>query len=46
MAPTHCLHDPVFADHFPYVEFPKSWPIYTPKVRSSSLPRLAFINPG
>lgn len=25
------LHDPVWADHLPYVDFPDSWPIYTPK---------------
>ena len=25
------LHDPVWADHLPYLPFPKSWPIYTPK---------------
>ncbi|MBW0513417.1 hypothetical protein O181_053132 [Austropuccinia psidii MF-1] len=26
-----CLHDPVWADHFPYIPYPSSWPIYTPK---------------
>jgi putative flavoprotein involved in K+ transport len=25
------LHDPVWADHLPFVDFPDSWPIYTPK---------------
>ena len=25
------LHDPVWADHLPFVDFPESWPIYTPK---------------
>lgn len=25
------LHDPVWYDHMPYLEFPKFWPIYTPK---------------
>ncbi|KAI1634108.1 hypothetical protein F4809DRAFT_643847 [Biscogniauxia mediterranea] len=25
------LHDPVWYDHLPYVEFPKFWPIFTPK---------------
>ncbi|KAM7219659.1 hypothetical protein V8F06_005040 [Rhypophila decipiens] len=25
------LHDPVWYDHMPYQEFPKFWPIYTPK---------------
>ncbi|GAA5907376.1 hypothetical protein JCM5296_002178 [Sporobolomyces johnsonii] len=28
---TLCLHDPVWADHFAYLNFPPSWPIYTPK---------------
>ncbi|KAI5480687.1 hypothetical protein MNV49_007614 [Pseudohyphozyma bogoriensis] len=28
---TLCLHDPVWADHFPYIRYPESWPIYTPK---------------
>ncbi|TCR70659.1 NAD(P)/FAD-dependent oxidoreductase [Bosea sp. BK604] len=26
-----CLHDPVWADHMPYLSFPDDWPIYTPK---------------
>lgn len=25
------LHDPVWADHLPYLPFPATWPIYTPK---------------
>lgn len=25
------LHDPVWADHLPYLPYPDSWPIYTPK---------------
>jgi cation diffusion facilitator CzcD-associated flavoprotein CzcO len=25
------LHDPVWADHMPFLDFPESWPIYTPK---------------
>ena len=25
------LHDPVWADHMPYLPFPECWPIYTPK---------------
>ncbi|KAK4051477.1 hypothetical protein OIO90_004691 [Microbotryomycetes sp. JL221] len=26
-----CLHDPVWADHFPYISYPPNWPIYCPK---------------
>ncbi|MDR6174178.1 putative flavoprotein involved in K+ transport [Nocardioides zeae] len=26
-----CLHDPVWYDHLPYLPFPPSWPVYTPK---------------
>jgi putative flavoprotein involved in K+ transport len=26
-----CLHDPVWYDHLPYMPFPESWPVYTPK---------------
>jgi putative flavoprotein involved in K+ transport len=26
-----CLHDPVWYDHLPYIEFPKNWPIFSPK---------------
>ncbi|KAI0150695.1 hypothetical protein GGR57DRAFT_513996 [Xylariaceae sp. FL1272] len=25
------LHDPIWYDHFPYIEFPKFWPVFTPK---------------
>ncbi|PYI22360.1 flavin-binding monooxygenase-like protein [Aspergillus japonicus CBS 114.51] len=25
------LHDPVWMDHLPYVPFPSSWPVFTPK---------------
>lgn len=25
------LHDPVWADHLPYMPYPESWPIYCPK---------------
>lgn len=25
------LHDPVWADHLPFIDFPDTWPIYTPK---------------
>jgi len=25
------LHDPVWFDHLPYMPFPESWPIFTPK---------------
>lgn len=25
------LHDPVWVDHMPYIEFPDHWPIFTPK---------------
>ena len=25
------LHDPVWYDHMPYLKFPETWPIYTPK---------------
>src|SRR4051794_21803501 len=25
------LHDPVWFDHMPYLPFPDSWPIFTPK---------------
>lgn len=25
------LHDPVWYDHMPYIPFPSSWPIFTPK---------------
>ena len=26
-----CLHDPVWYDHLPYLDFPKNWPIFSPK---------------
>ncbi|MDF8357131.1 NAD(P)/FAD-dependent oxidoreductase [Ensifer adhaerens] len=26
-----CLHDPVWYDHLPYIDFPKNWPIFAPK---------------
>jgi putative flavoprotein involved in K+ transport len=26
-----CLHDPVWYDHLPYLPFPDSWPIFSPK---------------
>ncbi|EGG03716.1 uncharacterized protein MELLADRAFT_89949 [Melampsora larici-populina 98AG31] len=26
-----CLHDPIWADHFPYMSYPDNWPIYMPK---------------
>lgn len=26
-----CLHDPVWYDHMPYLEFPRNWPVYSPK---------------
>ncbi|SNT64451.1 putative flavoprotein involved in K+ transport [Asanoa hainanensis] len=25
------LHDPVWADHLPYMRYPESWPVYCPK---------------
>lgn len=25
------LHDPVWYDHLPYLPFPESWPVFTPK---------------
>jgi putative flavoprotein involved in K+ transport len=25
------LHDPVWYDHLPYLDFPKNWPVFTPK---------------
>lgn len=27
------LHDPVWYDHMPYIDFPAGWPVYTPKDR-------------
>lgn len=26
-----CLHDPVWYDHLPYLPFPDSWPVFSPK---------------
>jgi putative flavoprotein involved in K+ transport len=26
-----CLHDPVWYDHLPYVKFPETWPVFSPK---------------
>jgi putative flavoprotein involved in K+ transport len=26
-----CLHDPVWYDHLPYLPFPASWPVFSPK---------------
>ncbi|MBK5927550.1 NAD(P)/FAD-dependent oxidoreductase [Rhodobaculum claviforme] len=26
-----CLHDPVWYDHLPYIKFPETWPVFTPK---------------
>src|SRR5215212_922625 len=26
-----CLHDPVWYDHLPYIEFPPNWPVFSPK---------------
>ncbi|EGG06740.1 uncharacterized protein MELLADRAFT_86364 [Melampsora larici-populina 98AG31] len=26
-----CLHNPIWADHFPYMSYPDNWPIYIPK---------------
>ncbi|WFU32841.1 NAD(P)/FAD-dependent oxidoreductase [Bradyrhizobium brasilense] len=28
-----CLHDPVWYDHLPYIDFPKNWPVFAPKDR-------------
>lgn len=28
---TLCLHDPIWYDHMPYIEFPQNWPVFTPK---------------
>jgi putative flavoprotein involved in K+ transport len=30
---TLCLHDPVWMDHMPYLPFPDTWPVFTPKDR-------------
>ncbi|KJC54073.1 FAD-dependent oxidoreductase [Bradyrhizobium sp. LTSPM299] len=26
-----CLHDPVWYDHLPYIDFPPNWPVFAPK---------------
>ena len=26
-----CLHDPVWYDHLPYIDFPANWPVFAPK---------------
>ncbi|MCX6461912.1 MAG: NAD(P)/FAD-dependent oxidoreductase [Actinobacteria bacterium] len=26
-----CLHDPVWYDHMPYIDFPANWPVFSPK---------------
>ena len=26
-----CLHDPVWYDHLPYLDFPRNWPVFSPK---------------
>ncbi len=26
-----CLHDPVWYDHLPYMQFPTNWPVFSPK---------------
>jgi putative flavoprotein involved in K+ transport len=26
-----CLHDPVWYDHLPYIDFPQNWPVFAPK---------------
>ncbi|MBS3805496.1 MAG: NAD(P)/FAD-dependent oxidoreductase [Oleiphilaceae bacterium] len=26
-----CLHDPVWYDHLPYIPFPDTWPVFSPK---------------
>jgi len=28
---TLCLHNPVWENHFPYLDFPENWPVFTPK---------------
>jgi putative flavoprotein involved in K+ transport len=30
---TLVLHDPVWYDHMPYIPFPETWPVFTPKDR-------------
>jgi cation diffusion facilitator CzcD-associated flavoprotein CzcO len=31
------LHDPVWYDHLPYISYPPTWPIFTPKSVSLDL---------
>ncbi|KAI1383397.1 FAD/NAD(P)-binding domain-containing protein [Hypoxylon trugodes] len=31
--PQLVLHDPVWYDHMPYIEFPKAWPVFTPAAK-------------
>lgn len=31
-----CLHDPVWTNHLPYLPFPESWPVFTPKDRMAA----------
>jgi putative flavoprotein involved in K+ transport len=28
---TLCLHNPIWENHFPYIDFPDNWPVFTPK---------------
>ena len=32
-----CLHDPVWIDHLPYLEFPANWPVFSPKDKIARL---------
>src|SRR5271169_7221934 len=32
-----CLHDPVWYDHLPYIDFPKNWPVFSPKDKIGDL---------
>ncbi len=32
-----CLHDPVWYDHLPYLEFPDDWPVFSPKDKIGDL---------
>ena len=34
--PSLCLHDPVWYDHMPYIPFPPSWPVFTPRDKMAS----------
>ena len=31
-----CLHDPVWYDHLPYIDFPRNWPVFAPKTKSAT----------